>query len=128
MVTKLTAQTLATSRNIDTAQGDLSWNVMVVYLAVTEDNDGTPNITMTCNGSIDEGVTYNYPLQAIEATLGVGTSYNASWLKPTITQNATSRWPWRVDILGFPHVRCSVSSSIADAGDLVSASVNYVIE
>lgn len=121
----ISAATLAATRSLTVAVNGLA--VLVLGVSVTEDNDAAPNITVTCTGKLIDGST-SYTLQDLGSpTAGAYTASGLSVVK-TITQNATTSWPVRVDVLGYSSVTCSFATSSTDAGDLITVEVDGVAE
>lgn len=100
------------------------WGLMVVWVTITDANDSTTAITMTCTGSHDRGAT-DYTLQSITTATGVGTSANSSWVKDPSAITSPKKWPWRVDIEGFPEVECTFTDTGGAAADTIGVTVTF---
>lgn len=99
-----------------------TWPIMVVYISTLDADNGVSAITMSCTGSKNQNST-DYTLQDITVSSGVGTSADASWVKDPGAN--TTRWPWRVDVRGFPDVECTFTDTGGDASDTITVDVSF---
>lgn len=111
--TKMTAVTLDTATTTMTfnAEATTGYGLLVLEFSLTDANSSA-TVHMTCKGGSDPS-DINYVLQSCPVTAGVATCVDASFDK---ANSGTSKWPFRVDIEGFPNVACVVT----DTGGLVA--------
>jgi hypothetical protein len=86
-------------------------------------NTTSTDITMTVTESPDGA--NDYELQSVLVSSGVGSSNDASWSK---TVAAAKKFVWRVNVLGFKTVTCTIASTGAAATDLISATARMVAQ
>lgn len=107
---------------LDGSGASLSFSVQTRgygILAVTLNhsaNTSSTDVGMTCTESPDGGVT-NGVIQECQNASGNCTSNDARWTKAI---SGVKVWPWRVNVLGFRDVTCTLTSTGAAATDLIS--------
>lgn len=70
-------------------------------------------VALACEASINNQTSWA-TLQSCSVSSGTCTSSDASWSKAT---SASDTWLWRVDFLGAPDVKCTVSCTGGGASD-----------
>lgn len=89
----------------------------VLALYFDHGNTAATDIGIACTVSVG-GV--DFPLQSTEVSSGVGTSYDASWLKAV---TGDDEWVWRVDVHGLAgsdSVTCTTSDTSGAGSDTLS--------
>lgn len=121
----LDAASSSFSVNMDNPAVNGIWGLMVVWVSIADADNSTTDIHMVCTGSPDGGTT-DYTLQDCDSiTAGVCTSVGASWTKNPSAITSPKRWPWRVDIEGFPEVECVFTDTGGAAADSISVTVTF---
>ncbi|OFW58400.1 MAG: hypothetical protein A2Y75_01445 [Candidatus Solincola sediminis] len=101
------------------------FGLMTVWVSIADADNSTTALNMSCTGSHDGGTT-DYALQdCATLTNGVCTSVGASWTKDPSGITTPKRWPWRVDIEGFPEVECTFTDTGGAAADSITAYVTF---
>lgn len=107
------------------ASTDGTWDIATVWVTAIDADNGVSAITMSCTGSKNNNTT-DYTLQSVDVSAGVGTSTDASWVKNPGAN--TTRWPWRIDIAGFPSVECTFTDTGGDASDSIAVDLSLAME
>jgi hypothetical protein len=90
-----------------------------VQVNYTDDaTTATTAITMTCDVSLDSGLTWA-ALQDCSVSSGTCTSSDATWSKTV--SSASKNFFWRIDALSAPRLRCTLACTGGDANDTLSA-------
>ena len=128
--------TTARSFEIDLSPNQIGgvFGLMIVWVKVTDANDSVTDLDMVCTSSPDGGSTStseDYTLQVCKSvTDGNCKSVNAGWDKEEDIASITSpkRWPWRVDIEGFPNAGCTLTPTGGAAADLLDVTITFAIK
>lgn len=96
-----------------------TWGLLMVYVSITDSDNSTTAINMSCTGSTDDNST-DYTLQDVAVAAGVGTSTNLSWTKNPSAITSPKRWLWRVDIEGIEDIECTFTDTGGAAADSIT--------
>lgn len=120
--TTLDASSSSFTVKLDAPSANGIWGLMIAWVTTVDADNGVSAITMSCTGSPDGGTT-DYTLQSCATASGVCTSSDASWVKNPGAN--TTRWPWRVDIEGFPEIECTFTDTGGDSSDSVAVYITF---
>ena len=100
---------LTTSRSFTLVRNTHS-SANILKVGIKHDDSASGSVTRIDMVCYDVGVdTTNYLMQSISVSAGTGTSSDAAWQK-TVSGSEDKNWSWRVDVLGFPVVKCTLSA------------------
>ena len=95
------------------------WGLLVVY--VDHHTHATlTKVVMNCTATNDAGTT-DFEIQDCTLILGDCRSEDATWTKGDPTAiSGVKRWPWRIDIMGYEQVDCTLTFTGGSAGDFIT--------
>ena len=103
------------------------YGLLLVLVTVTDANDSTTAVTMTCTTSADNNST-DYTLQVCTTAAGACTSSNASWVKDPSAITSPKRWVWRVDVEGLEDYECTFTDTGGAAADTIAVSAYAAVK
>ena len=125
VATALSAASTSFTQIFDAPSQQGIWGLMTAFICITDADNSTTAINMSCTGSPDRGTT-DYTLQDCSSvTGGVCTSANASWTKNPAAIASPKCWPWRVDIEGLPEIECTFTDTGGAAADTIAVTVTF---
>ncbi len=108
--------------NLDNPEIGGIFGMAVLWACVTDADNGVTAITASCSASYDNGTT-DYTAQEGAVASGVYTSVDASWVHNPGA--ATTCWPWRWDIEGYPEIECTFTDTGGDSSDRLTVYLSF---
>lgn len=103
-----------------------TWDVMLVYVQVTDADNSTTALNMSCTASEDNNTT-DWALQECTVAGGVATCLNLSWTKNPSTITSPKKWLWVVNISGIEDIECTFTDTGGVAGDLLDVAIALAV-